>query len=57
MGKLEYLNESCAPLDFLSILEAPNEGYDSDLLDSIGLFYGYHESALSHVVSFSKIMI
>jgi hypothetical protein len=43
-----------APLDLLGILGAPNEGYDSDLFDSVGLFYGYNESALSHVVSFTR---
>jgi hypothetical protein len=46
-----------APLDLLGILGAPNEGYDSNLFDSIGLFYGYHESTLSHIVSFIKVMI
>lgn len=47
---------SCAPLNFSSIEGAPNKGYDAGLFDPIGLFRGYHKLALSHIVSFIKVM-
>lgn len=56
-SELEFLNWMCAPLNCSSIMGSPNEGYDLDLLDSIRLFFGYHESALSHIVYFIKVMI
>jgi len=50
-----WLVEFYAPLDLLSIPRALHNGYDSNLLDSIGLFYEYRESASSHIVSFIKV--
>jgi hypothetical protein len=56
MALAPWLADFYAPFDFLGILGFPNEGYDPDLLDSIGLFHGYHDSTLLHVTSFIEVM-
>jgi hypothetical protein len=44
MALAPWLVDFYAPFDFLSILRFPNEGYDLDLLNNIGLFHGYCDS-------------
>jgi hypothetical protein len=55
MGTIEAWNH-CAPLSCSNIPRAPHEGYHEDLLDLIGLFHGNNKSALSHIISFIKVM-
>jgi hypothetical protein len=45
----------CAPL-CSNIQGAPHKGYHEDLLDIISLFHGNHNSSLSHVMSFIRVM-
>ena len=51
------LVEKCFPqFDFSGILGFPNEGYDPNWVDHIGLFHGCIDSLILHVASL-KIMV
>ena len=51
-----WLAKFYAPFNFSDIPRFPNEGYDFDWINLIGLFHVCDDSAILHVASFMKVM-
>jgi hypothetical protein len=55
MALAPWLDMLCAPFDLLGIPGFPNEGYDSDWADLIGISHECIDSAILHVASIMKV--